>query len=361
MVNRHRENPLSRRPLGDMIKEAEKNRGKAAKEKRGEIFGELYGRGLGEMAQHPERLREIQRKLAEIERVGRKKTEKDLEKARRELERKLDKGKMFLEEYVYQETLEAAVGQETALEAKIKSARTVGGEKLPAGEVQRITRDFYLNELGYSVRYKSQRGNWLARKCKDLLRLRATVIDKEGHLVLDKSGRPVEFKTAWTPGGETEFITFLKEKFLEKAWKEAESVGRAKGLKEEPKEPTLRDYVEENLTKRLNKEEEKLTEAVIKRRTGKEEAGKKWTEEDVDFAIHDYYLEILGYTRKTRAGAIFWSERFVDKQGKYIVDEKTRKPVKVRSLKKANEFLKAKLEEKIKKDLEEEAKLKGLE
>lgn len=360
MARKNKENPLFNRPLGEIIKEAEEKR-EEEKYKEGKEFGELLRRGLGEA---PQRAREAEKKLEAIKKAEKKRKEKELgverEKAAGVFEEKVEPS---LEEYVGQKVSEVVEKKREELDKKIREERTLGGEELPVEEIQRATRDFYLQELGYSIQYKSQRGNWLSKKTKDLLRLRETVLDKEGNLVVDETGKPVEFKTAWNPRGETPLIRFLKQEFVEKTKKDLEKEGRGKGLKEEIKEITLEDYVEENLPERLKKEEEELRKAVETRKTGKEKTKEKFTARDINVAIHNYHLKALGYSREMRAGTLpfqFPSERFVNKKGEYVIDEKTGKPVEVKGLKKANEFLKGKLEEKMRKDLEKEGREKGL-
>lgn len=83
---------------------------------------------------------------------------------------------------------------------RIEKARVRGGEKLSLADKNEITRDFYLGELGWSVKYEG------------LLRGNARLLDLEGKYVVDKKGKPMEFKTYFKLGRkETPLIDFLKE------------------------------------------------------------------------------------------------------------------------------------------------------
>ena len=94
---------------------------------------------------------------------------------------------------------------EEKLEEKIGKARTQGGEKIPLAEKNEITLNFYLGELGYSVRYK------------DFLHGKAELLDENSEVVKDEGGKPMEFKTFFKMDREeTPMIDFLKEKLREK-------------------------------------------------------------------------------------------------------------------------------------------------
>ena len=180
---------------------------------------------------------------------------------RKEAEEKLGPREEKLEEkekYIESNLLELIKKKEEKLKKGIEKARTPVGEKVSdrATEIHGFTRNFYLSELGYSVKYKG------------LLRGKAWVLDEKGEVIKDeKTGKPIEFKTKFRPKGETPVIKFLKEELKNKKRTDLE------GVWSEKKEKEIK-----NEEKREKEIEEKIEEAVkkIDSLEGGEGAIKKW-------------------------------------------------------------------------------------
>ncbi len=93
---------------------------------------------------------------------------------------------------------------EKGLAEKLEKMRTDGGEKISLAEKNETTLNFYLGELGYSVKY-------------NFLHSKAELLDEKNESVKDENGQPMEFKTFFKMNREdTPLIDFLKEKLKEK-------------------------------------------------------------------------------------------------------------------------------------------------
>ena len=108
------------------------------------------------------------------------------------------------------------------LAEEIKGTRMRSGERPSSSSEYDLTRNFYLNELGYSVKYKG------------LLRGKVEILNEEGESIKNKEGKPKEFKTYFSPKGETPLIKFLKEEAKNKFEGKPEEKQTEK--KEQPKE-----------------------------------------------------------------------------------------------------------------------------
>jgi len=104
---------------------------------------------------------------------------------------------------------------------KLEKARTESGEKLSWGNRNEMARDFYLGELGYSLKYKG------------LFHGKAEVLDSQGKAIVGEKGKAVEFKTSFSTGKETPLTDFLKEKLKNK-------IEGGQEAKEEVKGPEFR-------------------------------------------------------------------------------------------------------------------------
>jgi len=122
---------------------------------------------------------------------------------------------------------------------RLEKARTRGGEKLSLVDKNEITRDFYLGELGYSVKYRG------------LLHGKAELLDEKDETIKNEEGKPMEFKTFFDLGrGETPMVDFLRknlEKKLEKkpigelTEEEKQEAGVKKAIKETENVQAIRE------------------------------------------------------------------------------------------------------------------------
>lgn len=144
------------------------------------------------------------------------------------------------------------------LEEKLEKTRVRGGEKLSLADKNETTRDFYLGELGYSVKYKG------------LLHGKAELLGDKGKVVTDEKDKPMEFKTFFKMGREeTPMIDFLKEKLKEKL----EGKPEKEKTEEEKQEAGLLKAVKETKTEQ-EKREEKISSLAGVRKVGKERLSK---------------------------------------------------------------------------------------
>lgn len=115
------------------------------------------------------------------------------------------KPEQILKEFGLEKPTKSFEETEQRLAETLNRTRTQGGESLSQTERIAATRDFYLSELGYSVRYKG----WFNGK--------AEILDQNKEPLKDANGKPLEFKTFFDFNklGETPMINFLKEKLKE--------------------------------------------------------------------------------------------------------------------------------------------------
>lgn len=161
----------------------------------------------------------------------------------------------------------------------LSKQRKLSGEGLSAAEIYNLTRNFYLGELGYDLKYKG------------ILRGKARVWDrKEGKYLLDKkTGKPIEFKASFSPKGETPFLKFLEEEYKKKIREGLEKT--AEEIKERVKKAEIPEEVS------VTKETKEGAETVGAREEKVEPAKKPLTQ--AEFFAN--YLRVTGLSEKDLA------------------------------------------------------------
>jgi len=142
-------------------------------------------------------------KLAEEELARERETKKILEEISKESEKSVSKEK----------PKEDSFGEaQKRLEEKLKRERKPGGGELSENDKYEITRNFYLGELGYSVKYKG------------IFRGKAELLNEKGKVIADRKGKHFEFKTHFNPGEREEkpLLDFLKKELRKKLEGKAE-------------------------------------------------------------------------------------------------------------------------------------------
>lgn len=189
------------------------------------------------------------------------------------------------------------------LAEKIEQERKKAGRKLSDTEIYTLSRNFYLDELGYEIRYRGLLGG------------KARIWNKEkgGYLIDEKTGKAVEFKTAFSPKGERPFLKFLEKEYEDKVIKRdlrtkyqgktekaptVEEVSQEKGQtpieQVEQKEETGRESKAEEV--KLKEKTKETWKGIDFRRMETEGAFEKIKEMDIDKnsrgimgIIKDYY------------------------------------------------------------------------
>jgi len=195
-----------------------------------------------------ERIRDAEREWAE--------EKKAMESAK--IPEKGMEAESILKEAGIQKPAESFEEVQKRLEEKLEKARVGGGEKLSLAEKNETTRDFYLGELGYSVKYKG------------LLHGKAELLDESGKAVTDEKGDPMEFKTFFKMGREeTPMIDFLKERL-----KERQEARPVKEMSEEEKLEAGFQKATKTAEQKQEKRKEKISSLQDVKKVGRERLNK---------------------------------------------------------------------------------------
>jgi hypothetical protein len=190
--------------LADILEEIEKNNYKEWKEHFGveaEISEEIEKNNYKEWKEHFGILADVQ----EESEANAHKGWKEHFGGRKEVSKE-EKGKRtdeILKEVGVEKPAESFDEVEIRLAEKLRQAKEDAGGNLPLSEKNRITLNFYRNELGYNIKY-------------DFFHNAAELIDENKEAVRGKNDKPLKFKTFFNANREdTPLIDFLKERVRE--------------------------------------------------------------------------------------------------------------------------------------------------
>ncbi len=110
----------------------------------------------------------------------------------------------ILKEAGIQKPIESFNEAQERLAERLNRGRTLEGKKLSDSDKFVETRKFYLEELGYSVKYKG------------VLLDKAEILDENGKSILSDKGKSLEFKSFYFSKTEAQINNFLKERLQEK-------------------------------------------------------------------------------------------------------------------------------------------------
>ncbi len=230
----------------EMIPEEKKIGSRERERKEAEDWYETFTRLGGTRGK--ERIEEAERELAEEKK----------EVATAEIPKKGIEAEEILKEVGIEKPAESFEEIQKRLEEKLEKDRTRSGEKLSLADKNEITRDFYLGELGYSVKYRG------------LLHGKAELLDEKDETIKDGEGKPMEFKTFFNLGKEeTPMTDFLKEKLEKKLEKKpVEEL-----TKEEKQEAGVKKTIKETENAQAIREE-KISSLKDVKKVGKERLSK---------------------------------------------------------------------------------------